>query len=965
MRNLARGAFFFSGLAGLAFEIVWLRHLGLALGATTLAVATTTAAYMGGLALGSHLGGKLADRLRRPVAAYGLLEIGIALVGLVIPMACKYIPAVDALLFGDMQGGTLRALVRFFVAAAILGLPTTAMGMTLPVLARAVTQKIDDVGREVGILYAMNLAGAVAGVALTGFFLVPELGLAKTNAIAVLIDLGLGAFALAAGLKLAPLAPVAAAPQEPILRQGTGMLVTVLVVTGAAAMALQVLWVRALGTALGPSTYAFSAIVCAYLVGLAIGGALAAYLAKHTRDARLALAWVLVGTGLATFFGVVVVDDLPLLLHRVVLDKSLTVGGLVRSEFGLAALSLLPATIGMGALFPLTLSAVVGSEARLGAAVGRAYATNTLGNILGSFAGVFILLPLFGVEWGMRVAALAYVAVGALLLVAAARDLALPARASLGGALGLAAVLLLAWPSWDVARWTVGLFRMSMARTYYPTAGEVETATLVYHADGMASTVTVEEDSGVRWIKVNGKIDGSSHGDMPTQTLSGLLPMLVHPSPKDVAVIGCGTCVTVGAALNANPERLVLIELEPKVVDAAHAYFGQQNGEPRNDPRVTVVGDDGRNYMMRPGALFDVIISEPSNPWMTGASSLFTVEFFELAEKRLKEGGMFLQWLQAYELAPERIASVLRTFHHVFPHVLVFSAHPDSNDLLLLGSNAPIDLERRRMEERFTLLAEPAKRAELRDLDDLLALLLVTGEDFAGLPEVPLNTDDNALIEFGAPKDLLVFAEDDPHLALFSAMDGKRHGLVRKLRGTNEAVQSSLALAWAYVRQGMFGDARATVNDVLRQQALTSELTDSAMEVSEVSILLEEDAERESLIDQVRGLRSPRFVEAARLAASDELQKAVQKLEEPGEPLAGNERLLYGYLLYKQEDFSQARRELKTAQKDPTLAHAEAAILYFLARAAHGDGSYSRAAEEMRQYRKSRQAILSVAHKGD
>jgi spermidine synthase len=923
-------------------------------------VVVATAAYMGGLALGSHFGGKFADRLRRPVAAYGLLEIGIALVGLVVPAVCRLIPLVDEHLFADLESGTGRALVRFVVAALVLALPTTAMGMTLPVLARAVATKASDVGREVGTLYALNLAGAVAGAALTGFVLVPSFGLATTNAVAVGIDLVLGIAALSFGMRLAPLAAAAPSDDSPVLRQGTGALVTVLAVTGASAMGLQVLWTRALGTALGPSTYAFSAIVCAYLIGLALGGGLAARLSEGVREVRVALAWVLVGTAFAVLFGIVLVDDLPALLHRVVLNPELTMGGLVQTEFGLAALSLLPATIGMGALFPLTLSAVVGSENHLGAAVGRAYATNTVGNIFGCFAGVFILLPLFGVEWGMRVAALGYVGVAALLVVRLDAATAPRVRHGLIAGVTLAGIALVAWPSWDVGRWTVGLYRLSMARTYFPSAGEIETAKVVYHADGLATTVTVEEESGVRWIKVNGKIDGSSHGDMPTQTLSGLLPMLVHPSPKDVAVIGCGTCVTVGAALDANPESLTLIELEPKVVDAAHEFFAAQNGSPRDDRRVTVVADDGRNYLRRTPRSFDVIISEPSNPWMTGASSLFTAEFFTIAEARMKPGAMFLQWLQAYELAPERIASVLKTFHSVFPHVLVFSAHPDSNDLLLLGSNEPFSLGRERLETRFDEVRRQLDRAELRDVDDLLALLLCSSDQFDRLPDVPLNTDDNALIEFGAPKDLLTFAETDPHLALFSEMDGKRQKLVRDLGGVGGGATETLGLAWAYVRQGMLADGRATVNDLLARQEVSPALTTAAIEVSEVAVLLEDETEHEALLDHVRGEKSGRFVEAATLAKEDELA-GIKKLEEGEAPWSTNERLLYVYLSFKAEEYSDARRELRLLHKDPTASHAHSAVQYFLARAAYGDGSYSKAADEMREYRRARQAAMSVA----
>ena len=417
MRNLARGAFFLSGTAGLTFEIVWMRHLGLALGATTLAIATTTAAYMGGLALGSHLGGRLADRLRRPLAWYGGTEMLVGILGLAVPWVCSQLPALHSTLFAGVQDGTHQAILRFFLALLVLLAPTIMMGATLPVLARAVTDRVDHVGREVGILYSLNLAGAVLGAAFCGFWWIPQLGLRASNNLAVCLDLAIGAMALALGLASRPTTPDVHAAPPALWRPGGRQLVLLLAATGAAAMALQVLWTRALGTALGPSTYAFSAILCTYLLGLAIGSAVAARMSAHVTAVRLALALSLVATAVFSLIGITWVDKLPLMLRGVILEEGLTMQGLIRGEFILAALSVLPATVSMGALFPLTLTAVVSTEERLGAAVGRAYAINTMGSIVGCFAGAFILLPLLGVEGGMRAAALVYV-VAALLLAA-------------------------------------------------------------------------------------------------------------------------------------------------------------------------------------------------------------------------------------------------------------------------------------------------------------------------------------------------------------------------------------------------------------------------------------------------------------------------------------------------------------------------------------------------------------------
>ena len=963
MRNLARGAFFLSGIAGLTFEIVWVRHLGLALGTTTLAVATTTAAYMGGLALGSHLGGRIADRLRRPLAWYGAVEMFIAALGAVVPLVCTRLPQINAWLTTDIAVGSWpQALMRLAAAFAVLIVPTVAMGATLPVLARTVANRVATVGREVGILYALNTSGAVLGAAFCGFWWIPSLGLSATNNIAVGLDLLLGGTALAMGVLL----PSAELPAQDgvgtaIWRPGSRTLVALLALTGASAMALQVLWTRALGTALGPSTYAFSAIVCAYLTGLAIGGWVAARVADRIEHVRLALLLAFLVTGTFALVGVAWVDDLPALLHAVVLQRDLTIEGLVRAEFLLAALSVLPATVGMGALFPLTLSAVAGNDQRLGAAVGRAYATNTLGAIVGSFAGALVLLPLFGVEGGMRAAAMGY--------VIAALVLAWRLEPSVHGAVrwGSAALAVLlgvgivGFKKWDVGQWTAGLYRLSMTRTYYADS-KFEPSKIIFHEDGLASTVTVEEDSGVRWIKVNGKIDGSNVGDMPTQILSGLLPMMVHPSPENVAVIGCGSCVTVGAALQAEPRKVTLVELEKQVVAAAH-LFSEVNHAPWESPRVEVVEDDGRNFLARSKADFDVIISEPSNPWMTGASSLFTQEFFQTAQTRLKSDGMFVQWLQIYELAPDRIASVLKTFHSVFPSVVVFSAHTESNDLLLLGSKQAIALDWEQLHRRFDKLQPELARADLRTPEELLALVLFTDKQIDTLPtSIPLNTDDNAFIEFGAPRDLVAFAEDDPSFPLLESVQGKRASIMSHLIHSETPLPGVIAqLAHGYLKQGMLEDARAAVA-MLQEPTLNSspEDLDEGRNVVDISDLLTEE-DRERVVDTAVLNTKSEFATAVDLFAKGEESAALTHLE--ANPSAVNQSaehvFFYGYLLYRNEQYEAARKVLHRAWNAADAEPLRPAIAYYMARNAYYDGDYKRAVQDMQRYRETQNPALT------
>lgn len=967
LRLFANAAFFLSGVAGLTFEILWMRYLGLAMGATTLAVATITGIYMGGLALGSYLGGRLADRQSRPIAAYGIAELGVAMVALTIPGLAQRVPMVDAALFTDALSAWSRGAFRSGVAMALLAVPTVLMGATLPLLARAITATVGDAGRRIGALYTMNIAGAAVGAALTGFWWLPTWGLTTTHTVAVGIDLGLGVVALGAGWRLFPRRPAQNSSQPPtstsLWRPGTQDLVILLVITGASAMALQVLWTRALGVALGPSTYAFSAIVCAYLLGLASGGGLASRIADRQSAPRLTVALVLVGIAIAALGGTVVVDDLPLMLRGVVLDPQLTAAGLVRSEFALAALTVLPATVGMGMLFPLVVAAVVSRLDRLGETVGQVYAVNTIGAVAGSWGAAFVLLPGAGVEGGLRIASGLYALLALWILRRGDYGVRPGLRQAVAGAAVAVTGACVLWPTWNVGQWTLGLYRVSMTRDYY-TDTTVEAPPVVFHADGLTSTVTVEEADGVRWIKVDGKIDGSSEGDMPTQVLSGLLPLVLHPEPQRVAVIGCGSCVTAGAALQPMVKRLDLIEIEPVVIAGAH-LFTDVNRAPWDDPRVQVVHDDGRNFMQRTRTAYDVIISEPSNPWMTGAASLFTVEFFEIAARRLKRDGLFLQWLQIYELAPERIASVIKTFQSVFPQLWVFSAHPESNDLLMVGSASPIRLPWNQLNARYHAFQKDMLLAEVNRPEGLLALLLFNHVDVeAHRPTPVLNTDDNGLIEFGAPRDLITFAARDPTPPWVDDHSGARAELVHRLvSGPDELWPTrALALSKAYLEVGMLADAENAAADALEHP----ETKTRAQEVIELARLLAEP-DRVEVLENTQAIADPVYARAlSRLRAGDP-EGALRHFEKTPKLAArsAHHRLLFGYLLYRSGYLGQARQNWQRLRADYKSRAEEAVIAYYLAKEAYGSGDYARALSEMRIYRDRAKAFLSPAARQD
>jgi spermidine synthase len=965
-------AFFFSGAAALVLQILWTRMLGHVLGATALAVSTVLTVFMGGLALGSHLGGRWAPRLRRPVLAFAALEAGVGLYGLLVPGLLERLPELQQGLGGVLGDGRWGyALLRFLLAVLVLALPTTAMGATLPILAEAVVQRGDDMAQKTGTLYAANTFGAVAGALGAGFWLIPTLGVSATVLLGASIDLAVALGVLlafgagGAGMMLRGRAPARTGTArlfelEPELRVPVSSgekrrALFAFAFSGAAAMTLEVLWTRALGVVLGASTYAFTLILVVFLVGLAGGAAIMSRAVGRIRDPLRVLGRVEIGAGLLTLLAALLIDRLPLWLHDVARDEGLGHLELYASHFVLAAVVILPATLLLGTVLPLVLAVITEpGAAHAGPVVGRAYALNTVGAIAGSFAGGFVVLPVLGVEHGLRAAAGAACAIGVFVLKDRLRfpgGLRAPETALAAGALLLAAL----GPRWDVERWTAGLFRFYLAREVY-TYGWSSSVDVIHHEDGVATTVTVGRyrgrDDGLGVVlKVNGKVDASDVGDMPTQVLSGLLPVLLHDDPEDALVIGYGSGVTPGALLQAPVERLWVAEVESAVYEAANAHFAHVNHRPFEDPRARLVVDDGRNFLLTRDRDFDLIISEPSNPWMSGAASLFTKDFFEIAKRRLRPGGVFLQWLQLYELSPESIHALIRTFHDVFPHVLVFTPDPHSNDTFLVGAREALVVRRDRIErwlEDEKIRAE-LSRARVEVPEDLVGLFFMGTES---IPEVvgpgPINTDDNALIEFHAPLDLLEYATRDARVPFRERARGRRRELVAEgpFEGFPADPEALRFRAYRLIAQGRIDDAR--------DHAEAAEA--GGVDVDALGTILHalESPDEEPVViadDQTRDHEGYARVIAYMMEGRDRDALAALELDDdPRWSSSPAHAFLKAFLLYRRERTYEADALFEQLLEEDAFVAENPAVLYYAGRAAAERHAWGRALESLERF---------------
>ena len=1014
MPSVVLSCFFLSGASGLILELLWTRMLTLVFGSTALAVSTVLTAYMGGLGLGSYLAGKWADRLKDPVRAYAFAEAAIGVYALAVPWIIGFYPGLNQWLwatFGDRY--TLLSVLRFLASAGLLIVPTTLMGATLPILARYFVSRPFEMGRvslRLGTLYAVNLFGAVAGSFMAGFVFLPMAGVRTTNLVAASFDMTLAVAILVArrffrtskatdgprsleevAAQAQPESTVPGHAGAPTSRLARRVVMLAFAVSGATAMTLQVLWTRALAVIIGSSIFSFTIILLAFLIGLGAGSAAFGRLVTRFREPVRALAVTHLGIVACIGLSYLLTDRLPFLFTYLLSSTMVSADAVLISQFVLACLTVLPSTFLMGAIFPITVRVVTGDLGTVGRDVGFAYALNTLGAIVGSFFSGFLILPALGLQRGIYLAAVFDLAL-AFALFAVAPALPRPRRILGMAAAAAMALAALALPRWDLTNFSIGFFRISMARDYIDMVEhrhqrkKWQTPKLVYYKDGIATTVSVDQWGKVFSMKNNGKVDASNDADMPTQISVGLLPLLLYDDdhPPKVALIGYGSGVTAGAVTQYPIESLEVVELEPAVYEAAH-FFDDVNHRPTENPKVRAIVGDGRNFLSQRRDLYDVIISQPSNPWITGVSNLFTREYFQSIKSRLRQDGIFCQWAQLYEMAPWNIKAIYRTLAGEFPYVMVFAAEDLSSDTILVASRKPIELDIRKIARAFAdpVTAAEAKRAGFDSPHDIPAILLLGTEEMRSFTAgARINTDDNALIEFAAPRDLLRYQAYDPYLAkVYGPMWPYGHltGLVEGYDGENRAEDmASLArslLAHGKAREAKLWQARA------EEASPDPPAADS--KVAHTRLLLDlvatrEDRDPEIPLAPKEGLTPPMIPPglspAAATRVNEEYKDIVALVEKNkyasafkvvedwpeetwGGKLGKDFALLTGFLDYKTEFYGDAIDELKPLSDDAEYVKRRPELLYYLGRSYFANASCAKAVAALERFIATQSAL--------
>ncbi|GBC81331.1 Polyamine aminopropyltransferase [bacterium HR10] len=773
LRTALLVSFLLSGVCSLLYEVLWMRALSLVLGNTLFSTSLILAIFMGGLALGSYVFGRWTERWPDPsktLRAYAFMELGIGLWGFALLGSRSRIEML-LVSFAHMGSPRTLAFAEAVIGAALLLPPTVLMGGTFPVLSVFFGRgRGERLGGEIGRLYAINTLGAALGSFSSGFLLIPALGLHRSQALASAINIcvALIAFVCARVVSAEDHAEIshAAARHAGMLPDGTlpsrspSLLPLVVLLSGFTALLYEVAYTRILALLLGPTVYAFSLMLTVFISGLALGSRLLAPRSDRWGEradgparltAWLASLYVLLGLSVAATLPIL--NRLPLLVSEIVQAHADHYARLQLLQAMMIAGLLIVPTMLSGATFPMIVKLSVREERTLGRHVGRVLATNTAGAVSGALLTGFLLIPNVGTERTFWIGITLNAGIGLLLLLQLSMRWGL--RLSLGmGIPGLLLLTLALLPRWDVERLSAGLYK------YAPYYADVDAdiiahrGDLLYYREGAMATVAVRRVGEEHQLSLDGKVDASDGGaDMLTQKLLAHLPLLLAERPRRACVIGLGSGVTAGTALLYPLERVDVVEISPEVVRAAR-FFEHVNDRVLDNPRARLILSDARRYLLFTREAYDVIISEPSNPWIAGVGALFTREFFHLMRARLTERGLVCQWFHAYNMPLSDLKMLLRTFHTVFPRAFLWVLN--ENDLLLIGAQDPaFDLDRERIERNFS-------RAEVRadlhrlgvvDLYTLLSLYVMHGEDLARFAQgAPLHTDDHPLLEFSGPR---------------------------------------------------------------------------------------------------------------------------------------------------------------------------------------------------------------------
>lgn len=771
--GLVTTCFFVSGAAGLIYQVAWSRYLALLLGHTSYAVVAVVAAFMAGLAIGNAWFGRRADRAIKPLALYAWLEIGIGVYAILFPAYFSICQDAFIGVARRIQPGSDAFLaLKFAFSLAMVLVPTILMGATFPVLTRYVTDSLGNLRHQVASLYAVNSAGAVFGCLIADFWWVPQIGLEMTVFGAGGLNLAAGLIALVLSLRGHERAPgqgeasITRAQEEEKYEPSQVQFAIVAVgISGFVAMLYEIAWTRLLGLVLGSTTHAFSLMLATFITGIAIG-ALVLSRWGGLRRTWAAFGWAEVILAASLLISMFFYQYLSFWFIQLagLLARREQAYPLYQLLQGILCFSvMIVPTICLGMTLPLASRIATTELSATGRAVGLVFAVNTIGTVLGTALTGLWLMPRLGLARTFAVG----IALSAMLGLLVLTWHRLAGRRQ-GLILPFLGTVLLVWLAsshldgiWQRA-FSLGIWRApNPPRTLAAFSRTVSDIPLAFHKDGASATVDVyswkDETEEHLTLKVNGKADAGIQTDMITQLLLGHLPMLLRPAASQVLVIGLGSGITCGAvAEHPTLDRMDAVEISPEVIQAAR-LFSKHNGGVLDNPKLHIAVEDAKAFLQTTRRKYDLIISEPSNPWMAGVAAVFSREYYDSCAARLNRGGLIAQWMHVYEMTDQTIDVVLRTFLSSFPNMSIWQ--PAQGDLILIGSREPFAVDLQQTAQRFgqPAVRKDLARAQLLTLPALLAHEIVPQQNgLFMVEEGPVHSDFLPTLEYRAQRDLFL-----------------------------------------------------------------------------------------------------------------------------------------------------------------------------------------------------------------
>ena len=737
-----------SGIASLAYQVTWVRLLGLSMGSTSASISTVLAAFFLGMAIGSYLAERITRDRTNNLKPYIVLELLIGISGLALLPILLHL---DGLLALFPAIGTQPSF-KFFLALTLLSIPTLCMGATFPVMASILIRRHAEVGMRLSQLYSLNTAGAVLGAALTGFVFIPNWGLDGAIYIAVALNLAIvvaGSYANRYWTLPAIEAPTVLALTDPVPAGEDGAYrrraLIVLAVTGFVSIATQVGWTKYLAIFTGTTIYGFAAILTVFLSGIAAGSwAIRSHLEKiHAPQLWMAIGLLLLGVALIatrvglsalplTYAAVNHLDTMPVLQHL--------------SKYAIVFTLLFIPTFLLGALFPLNLKLYCGTLMAVRSRIGKAYSINTVASIFGAVFAGFWLIPHYGTDHLLTFMAVVILLLS-LLFLPTLKQSAL--RFAIFGS-----VVAALFAAWLAPHLSYPALIASVNYQWDLDAQKGKNPTFLFLKEGKAGVISlITYDNNIAQLQNNGLKESLIHMHDPAQTtlvetLLGLIPYMLHENPQSAFVVGFGGGITTRALTLTDLKSIHVVELEPVVVEAIRHIT--PSGIPAlRDPRVRLDINDARNTLLVEQTRYDLIVAQPSHPWLAGAANLFTRQFWEIVKLRLNESGVFGQWVNLFKMDATTLRSLFQAFYQVFPHGMSF-ANLKTGDLVLIGSKQPLTFDYERIART---LKQPRIRATLgaynilAPADLLWYFALSRDEAIVAAGNARPNTDTNIISE--------------------------------------------------------------------------------------------------------------------------------------------------------------------------------------------------------------------------